>query len=428
MGGPDVSMSDPSGTEKTSRTVHLQRVAAALFLLLGILVMPAGAQKKIFKDLPVNHPKQCPYCGGDPKKMEAVGIVSHGGFEFAKGTTDSLDQEFEGFDIFWIETAHSKLGLELKPYKITAREKGKVEAELNELRKALPAIPQKVRVLDPWLRTHLYAARMQALYKDVVRLLHAEDAAFPETSVATFDPAKGYWGMGPHLGMKQKYETLVIRNESNCATWLRKTYGLLTRAAQRWHMVDRGALILITHLEQGKLQIDEALHGHLVFNQVQNMLNGYKYYSYDKPLWILEGLAHWFGREVTAKYNNFDGGEGSAATITRKENWEPPTRKLVQKGDYPGIGALMRIKGHGEFGLPEHFTTWSMIDYLQRVHPGFVGELLSEISGLLDDKYMPQGGRVNEVTRKFFKEKLGQTTVAFEQSWRAWVLETYSSK
>lgn len=413
------------GFQKTR--AHWSAIAASL-AMLALLVVPANAQKKLFKDLPINHPKQCPYCGGDPKRMEAAGIVSHGGFEFAKGTTASIDEELKGFDIFWIETAHTRMGFELKRYKVVAKEKDKIEADLMRLRKVLPRIPVKVRVLDPWLRAHLLAARMQATYGEVTTMLHAETAPFPKTSVATFDPAKGYWGMGPHLGMKQKYEILVLRNERSCSEWIRRTFGLLTKSAQRWHLVDRGVLLLVTHLEQGKLHIDEALHAHLVFNLVQNLLNGYKYYSYDKPLWILEGLAHWFGRKVSPKYNNFDGGEGSAATITRKENWEPPTRKLAQKGNFPGIGALMRIKSHGDFDLPTHFTTWSMVDYMQKVHPGFVGELLSEISGLLDENFLPQGGRVNDEIRKLFKEKLGQTTIAFEHSWRAWVLETYSSK
>jgi len=399
-----------------------------ILALLALLGTPALAQKKIFKNLPTNDPKQCPYCGGDPKLMEGAGIVSHGGFEFAKGTTATLDQELSGFDVFWIETEHFKLGLELKPYKIPQREKDKLEAEINELRKALPAIPDKVRVIDSWLRAHLFAARVQTLYKSVVELLKVEDAPFPKKAVTTFDPAKGYWGMGPHLGMKRKYELLVIRNENNCAGWLRATFGLLTRSAQRWHIVDRGVLIVITHQEQGKLQVDEALHGHVVFNLVQNMLNGYKYYSYDKPLWLLEGLSHWFERQVTTKYNTFDGGEGSTAAITRKENWEPPTRKLVQKGNSSGIGALMRIKGYGEFGLPEHYTTWSMVDYLQSKHPGFVGDLLGEVSGLLSAEYMPEGGRMNDVTREFFKQRLGLTMVGFERAWQAWVLETYAAQ
>jgi hypothetical protein len=416
------------GTPVSHPKFMVLRGLLSALVLMGILAAPATAQKKLFKDLPVNHPKQCPYCGGDPKRMEAAGIISHGGFEFAKGTTATVDQDFEGFDIFWIETEHFKLGLELKPYKIPQKEKDKLEAELAELRKVMPEIPGKVRVLDPWLRSHIFAARVQSLYKDLVSLLGVEDAPFPKTAVTTFDPAKPYWGLGPHLGMKKQHELLVIRNMNNCSGWLRSTFGLLTKSAQRWHIIDRGVLIVITHLEQGKLRVDEALHGHVVFNLVHNLLNGYKYYSYDKPLWLMEGLAHWFERRITTKYNTFDGGEGASASITRKENWEPPTRQLVSSGDSSSMGKLMRINGFGEFELPEHFTTWSMVDYLQKRDPRLIGDLLGEVSGLLNDEFMPNGGRVNDVTREFFKERLSMTMVGFERAWQAWVLETYGTK
>jgi hypothetical protein len=139
-------------------------------------------------------------------------------------------------------------------------------------------------------------------------------------------------------------------------------------------------------------------------------------------------LAHWFERRITTKYNTFDGGEGASASITRKENWEPPTRRLVSSGDSSSMGKLMRINGFGEFELPEHFTTWSMVDYLQKRDPRLIGDLLGEVSGLLNAEFLPNGGRVNDVTRAFFKERLSMTMVGFERAWQAWVLETYGTK
>ena len=408
---------------------------AALRLLLalalaaaGLVPAAAGAQKPLHKDLPVNDPRQCPYCEGDPARMAAAGVVSHGGFEFAKGTTKSVDEDLAGFEVFWIETRHHEIGLELAPYKISAKEREDLDAELAELRTVLPAIPEKLRSIDPWLRAHLYAARMERLYAWTLETLGKTEEAFPAEASDTFDPAKGYFGLGPHLGMKDKYEVLVLTSKANCNRWLRETFGILTQNAQRWHVTDRGTLMVITHLDQGSLRVDEALHGHLVFNQVQNFLNGYKHFSYEKPIWLLQGIAHWAERQVSTKYNTFDGGEGAAAETTRKENWEPPTRKLVAADESASLGALIRMKSHGELDLDRHFTTWSMVDYLQREHPGAIGKMLDSVSGLLTPEFMPDGGRVEEATRDAFREHLGMTTVAFEQRWKAWVLETYSTK
>ena len=139
--------------------------------------------------------------------------------------------------------------------------------------------------------------------------------------------------------------------------------------------------------------MDEALHAHLTYNLVQNYLNGYKRYSYDKPVWMLQGLAHWAERQVSRRYNNFDSGEGSAGERTTKENWEPPTRKLVAGEKAPSLGALIRMRSTGEMDLERHFVTWSMFDYLQREHPGTVGKLLNAVCGLMTPEYMPDGGR-----------------------------------
>ena len=400
-------------------------VLAGLALLLAGL---AAAQKPLHKDLPLNDPRQCPYCEGDPERMAAAGIVSHGGFPVGKGTTATVDEQLAGFDVFWIETAHHAIGLEVAPYKVPAKERDRFERDLAELRVALPAIPEKIRSLDPWLRGHLYAHRVEKLYAWMQETLEVTDEVFPQRTDGKFDPAQGYFGMGPFLGMARKYEVLVMTSQASCSQWLLENYGIKTKFAQRWHEAERGALMLVTHLGEGGRRVDEALHAHLTYNLVQNYLNGYKHYSYDKPVWMLQGLAHWAERQVSRRYNNFDSGEGSAGERTTKENWEPPTRKLVAGEKAPSLGALIRMRSTGEMDLERHFVTWSMFDYLQRQHPGAVGKLLNAVSGLMTAEYMPDGGRVGEATREAFREHLGMTTVAFEQRWRAWVLETYSTR
>ena len=71
--------------------------------------------------------------------MAAAGIVSHGGFPVGKGTTATVDEQLAGFDVFWIESAHHAIGLEVAPYKVPAKERDRFESDLAELRVVLPA-------------------------------------------------------------------------------------------------------------------------------------------------------------------------------------------------------------------------------------------------------------------------------------------------
>ncbi len=47
---------------------------------------------------------------------------------------------------------------------------------------------------------------------------------------------------------------------------------------------------------------------------------------------------------------------------------------------------------------------------------------------MLSAELLPDGGRVKDVAREFFKERLSMTMVGFELAWQAWVLETYGTK
>ena len=116
------------------------------------------------------------------------------------------------------------------------------------------------------------------------------------------------------------------------------------------------------------------------------------------------------------------------ADMTSKANWEPLVKRMIGKGDAVSTPALVRMKGPGELTLEHHLTTWSKIDYLQREHPGFVTTLLNEVCGLMDENFMPQGGKVPDATRNAFKEHLGVSLTQFDRAWEEWVQETYASR
>ena len=281
-----------------------------LILIVGLLLTgPLLAQRSRNKDKPKNDPTNCPYCHGDPELMAKAGLVSHGGFKFGNNQpTDLVDQYLATSELYWIESEHFELAFGLAPIKVTQDEKTKVRAELARLNEVLPDVPLKPKMLDSWLRAHLYAQRLEDLWLEMTVLLDVQDVEFPAEEL--YDPTEKYYGVGLYLGMPGKFEVLLLPSEGACASWLRGSFGLITKLTQRWHMTELGTLQLAAHTQQGQLKVDEALHGHVVFNTAIMMLNGYKYYSYDTPIWICEGVAHYLERRINPKFNTFDSSEG----------------------------------------------------------------------------------------------------------------------
>ena len=388
----------------------------------------AAEQKLADKSKPRTDPVNCPYTGGDPDILKAAGISSLGGFKFAnEDSTQAVDAFLASNEIYWAETEHFEIGFGLGSIKVTQDEKKKVLEELTLLQTKLPSVRPTTKVLDPWLRLYLYCQRLEQTYDAFLELVGKTDEDFPHGG-KQWMIGQPYRGQGPYLGETGKYEVLVLPNEGSSKAFLNKEFGLNIKLSQRYNVVDRGTLILVVHTQQGGLKVDEALHGHLVFNTVINFVDGYLYYSYDTPPWIHEGLGHWFERRVNPRYNTFDSSEGAVAEMTRKDDWEPPTRKLVAGAEAPTMASLMAMRGYGEMKLEHHFTTWSMVDYLQREHPGFIGKLLDSICGIKNERGLGDGGPVPERHRDTFKDELGMSYMAFDRAWSDWVLANYGGR
>jgi hypothetical protein len=397
-----------------------------LLVFLGCLTPPLSALGD--DDPPHNAPERCTLCGGDAEAMARAGILSHGPFEFGETDTNDVDKVLGSARILWIETKHFEIGMALGPYKIPTNEKGKLRAELERLAVFYPDIkPKKVRVLDMWTRTHLYAMRAEDTWDRMLEVLQVSETDFPPKETAWMIGTP-YWGQGPYIGQVGKYEILILPSEALSLKFLSRYFGLMIRRSQRWNVLARDTLTITMHSQQGGLRAESALHGHMVFNITHNLLDGYKHYTYETPIWIHEGLAHHLEREVDPRFNTFDSSEGAAADKTRKTRWKPAVRKMVSGKKAPRMAELLRIRGYGDLTLEGHYTTWSMIDYLMVEHPDFLARLLSAIKGITRDGKLGDATMVPAIHRKAFKEGLGMTYGGFDEAWQAWVLATYPAR
>ena len=390
----------------------------ALLVALA-LAAPLGAQSdsKARTD-----PSNCPYCEGDPEVAAAAGLVGHGPFEFAaEGQTSETVGDYLIADTYWIESEHFEIGLALAPYKVPQKEKNKIRAELTELAEVLPNVDPKAKVLDEWLRVHLFAQRCEKVFERFLEIVQKTRDDFP-TAGQRWVIGQPYMGEGPYVGQSGKFEVLLLTSEGESVAFLKDQFGLPIKRTQRWNVVERDSLSVTIHLDQGSLKRDTALHGHLAFNLAINLLDGYRHYSYDTPVWLLEGLAHFMEREITIRYNTFDSTEGALAEETRKSKWMPEVRKLVKSNEAPRLAELVSLQSYASFTLETHFTVWSMTDFLIREHPQGYACIQDKIHGRKNAEGYADASNLRDVHRQAFQECLGMSYAMFDQAWRDWVL------
>lgn len=387
-------------------------------LLFGICAPDTAAQRnKKQKNDPVN----CTVCEGQPGVMANGGITSHGGFVFGRTDTDGADKLLANLDIRWIESEHFQIGFAAPPYKVATNEKKAVFAELTEMAELFPEIKPKQKVLDPWIRAHQYAFRCEKMYTRFMEIMQVTKEDFPK-GVEQWDGLGTYWGEGPYLGQKNKYELLIVPSEGDLSAYLSDQFGVHTKMTNRWNVVEHDSITVTMHLREGGRKKDMPLHGHVAFNIAHNLLDGFKHYSYDTQIWLHEGLAHYFERKISPANNSFDSGEGSAGVKSKKEDWEGEVMKIIRSGDIPRMAELVSTKNYADLTLDGHYVTWSMVTFLIEMHPTAFANINKTIHGRLAANGLQDSSKLNDVHRDAFKKELGMNYNQFDAAWKEWVL------
>ena len=115
-------------------------------------------------------PGEDPYTRSQPETLDALGYVRIGPMPWGSTDTTALSAELGDPDLRWIETEHFRLGCSLAEVAVrqNKRMRSSLGDDLEELAAKLPQLrPQAVRKLDPWLRAHLFAHRLECLYERV---------------------------------------------------------------------------------------------------------------------------------------------------------------------------------------------------------------------------------------------------------------------
>lgn len=380
-----------------------------------------------------------PYTKNQPEAMAKLGYVSYGPFPFGNiadktVTSTQIDDALEHVDILWIETKHFRIGSNLPAIQVPmdAETRGKVRKELEQLQLKLPTVNPKTMRLDPWLRAHMAAQRVENIYAEVSTLFGVKDEDFPadETKVVAA-PGARYMGYGPYLGMKNKFLVLMIEKLGPYRQYLKDFVGRDQKYPQRWHFKESSCLLFAvsTECDDAHLKHDTAMHCALAFNVGQNLLDGFRYYSYDLPVWIREGFSHWMLRRVDPKWNQFDQNEGSLADMKNLARWEPYVRGLVTSGGkFAPFPEAFAWRDFGAITFNDHTAIWSRIDYLMSMGPEKWQKFLFLIKGRVDAKWFPDQSDLVGATRDALQQVYGIPVIDFDRRWSEWVKATYPAQ
>ena len=389
-----------------------------------------------------------PYTLNDPKLMKKLGYVSFGPFDFADGaTTGDIETFIREEHFLWVETAHFKIGSGLSMIRFPSKnkERKKIKDELAKLGEKIPAFKKRHKYMRPWLRLHLFAARLEKLYADLSELLGVSDADFQKKKVNPGDPA--YMGQGPYLGQEGKFTVILFRKESGFARFFQKfADGKLYTYPRRHHFLKSGNIFFgsCEEFADGTLAIDAAMHGSVVYNVTQNLLNGYKMYYYNIPVWVKTGLAHYYQRKLNPKWNSFDQIKEYGASKRKEWNWKPKVRGRVKHKVFTPFSVVCKWMDYSKIEFLDHLMVWSRMDFLMSLEPEF-GEAseaterkrkfatyMNLLSNLVTSDetgwHTPDAAAVLEQQTKAIQAAWGMDPEALDEAWSKFVLEKYPTR
>lgn len=336
--------------------------AVAGLVVLGCLAAPLAAQTgepepedsdlELFAEVD-------PWTGG--LGFERLGYVRVGSMVLpGPSTTEEVAEVLGGVPMLWVETEHFKLGSSLKTYRLQGDrdEKRKLEGEFALLEKRLGRFKAPRNELDPWLRLHLAAQRLETLY--------AEFAAAFELGDMPFGPPSPGMGAGPHLGQKEKFLVLLLEKSGSLARFTRRYTAVEQTFSYRYGFTDGGYVfgLAAEALRQNGYTLDAVLHTSMAFGVINNFCDGFRGTWGAAPLWFKYGLGHVWSRRIDPRWNLHEGGDGHVDQREDAWNWEPRLRGLVENGVYPSFADMLAWQRWDELKPRDHMMAWSRTAWL----------------------------------------------------------------
>lgn len=374
-----------------------------------------------------------PYTKQKSEALDRAGYISFGPFQLAEGIlTGDVEEALGGVRVLWVETAHFKLGSLLHTYRRGTDdfEEKRLQDELRRLAKKIPRIRPEARELDPWVRLHLYAQRLEEQYAEFLALAGVTDADFAGRTPTEAKPAVSM-GPGRYLGSEMKLSVILGEKGTQIDRFARRWiqtgesswYRALLPGGSWFFGVAAGVV-----REQGT-ELDTALHALVASGVSYGMTSAFRGSLHQRPLWFAHGLALLQGRKVDPRWCMYVPRD-STGPEDETWKWEQRLAGLVANDFVAGWEEMLGWAETSKLEARHHMTAWSRVAWLAETdRPGFQKLLLA----LTDPPEAPgkdpaAPGFPPEIQKKRLASAFGRTPAELDEAWRKWVKKKYPRK
>lgn len=369
-----------------------------------------------------------PWTKGDPELLKKLGIVRVGAMPWTQShASDGVVKTLGGIPVIFIETEHFRLASTLESYRPTGdrAEKERLEAEFAALKKLCNKFTKLPPKIDPWLRAHLYAYRIERVYDQFTAAFGLKDADFLTAERKTADGRS--LGQGPYLGQKNKFTVLLTQSQSSMGRYLRANFQVEPEYSFRSAWPD-GYLLAMNYeaLKSGGRELDLAMHVALAGALAQNLLDGYRASFQAPPNWLRYGLAHWVARQIDPRFNQWNaGGSSSDPESDRTHIWEPRVLGLIKNEAATPMAKMMRWHKYEEIQPREHMLAWALVDWILKARKDTAHDLLFELAEPINDYGPTRPDKIVEQQERAFTRVWNMTPEQIDKAFQTWVEKNY---
>jgi len=381
---------------------HGERVGG--FAACALLACSALATAQ--KPKPVEPPPAVdPYTRGEAEELARAGYRTLGPQRFGPATSQTIQSHLGDVPVLWVETEHFRVGSCLAEYKPTQPEElEELKLELAELGKTLARVPPKAKKLDPWLRLHLFARRLERLHAELVARLG-------------LDPGGDRRGRAPALAMREKFLVLLTQKKSTLARFTQEYCGAERGDSCLHSFPELGALFFGVSDESVALG-DAELHYATVYGVAQILLCGINGFPHQLPTWWMNGLALWFARAAEPRVLMYSKPANEMLPPAELADWQPLVRGRAETGACLPWAEMLARANWLEQPFGDNLVLWSRLDWLLQ-REGTALALTTRMS-------LPVPQTPDSLAA--LQEATGLELDALDEAWRAWVRESYRKK
>ena len=311
--------------------------------------------------------------------------------------------------VLWVETEHFRLGSALEEYVPKEPEEiAELQAELVALRPLLLDLPAKPKKLDPWLRLHLFARRLESLHDDLRERLGVLEESPSE-------PA-GDGRAVPAFGMQEKFSVLLTQKKSTLARFTRE-FCFVERGEVHVHNFHEKGFLFFGISDESLALSDSDLHYAVVYGVSQILLCSIHGYPHQPPAWWQHGVGLWFARQCEPRAALYVRPAGEALPPEELQDWQPLVRGRAEARLCIGWSEMLARSAWNDQAFGENIVLWSRVDYLMQA--GLARELLPLLHA--PDVPEPDGAQA-------LCSVAGKSLEELDRDWTAWVLENYRKK